>query len=206
MQAQIDHSRAAGAPALLELLKSHPTDARLPQALATLYIAQGNGLEALRWQAKGLAINENSVYDLEIVQAANLALNSAESGEAAVALLEHDFGARGVDVLYALLTRPGPLRGRIARSLSREEVRGHASPATLIAIDLHNASRCETKRALLPRAAQFGDHRTLNQLKPLTVNRGCGTLKLADCWPCLRKDAALRNAIASINARASLAH
>lgn len=205
-QAQIDRGRTAGIPALLELLKLYPSDARIMQALALTCIAQSNGLEALRWQAKALALNESSVYDGEILQAATLATSSAESGEAAIALLEHDFGARGVDVLYALSSRPGPMRSRVIHGLAQEDVRAHASPATLIAFDLHAAQRCEAKRALLARAAQYGDHRTLQQLKPLTIVRGCGTLKLGDCWPCLRKDAALRSAIASINARASLAH
>ena len=62
-QAQIDRGRTAGIPALLELLKLYPSDARIMQALALTCIAQSNGLEALRWQAKALALNESSVYD-----------------------------------------------------------------------------------------------------------------------------------------------
>jgi hypothetical protein len=113
-----------------------------------------------------------------------------------------------VDVLYALSNRsvPSRLKNRISQSLTKAEVRAHASPATLITLDLRIATRCETKRALLSRAAQHGDQRTLQLLKPLTITRGCGTLKLGDCWPCMRKDGALRNAISGISARASLAH
>ncbi|HRI52091.1 MAG TPA: hypothetical protein PLW65_18080, partial [Pseudomonadota bacterium] len=206
--AELTRANAAGIPALLQLEKTYPKDVRLPRALAQAHIAQGSGLEALRWQAKAVALLENSVYDGEIIQAATLAMSAADSAEPAIEPLQREFGTRGVDVLIALASRPGPgrVKSAINKSLTRAEVRAHASPAALIAFDLHAAVKCETKRALLSRAAQDGDQRTLLQLKALISTRGCGTLSLHDCWPCLRKDAALRSAIAAIPARTSLAH
>ena len=206
--AELTRASATGIPALLLLEKSFPRDVRLPRALAQAYIAQGSGLEALRWQAKAVALQESSVYDGEIMQAAALAMSAADSADPAIELLEREFGTRGVDVLIALVNKPGPSRVKssISKGLTQAEVRAHASPAALIAFDLRTAAKCETKRALLSRAAQDGDQRTLQQLKALTSTRGCGTLSLHDCWPCLRKDAALRSAIAAITARTSLAH
>jgi hypothetical protein len=166
-----------------------------------------NGLEALRWQVKALAQSESSIYDGEILHAATRAMTRAESTDAAIELLERDFGTRGIDVLIALLNKAGlgHAKARISQSLAKTEVRAQASPAALIALDLSTATRCEAKRALLSRAARDGDQRTLQQLKALTGARACPPPHRGDCWACLRKDGMLRNAIAAITARASLA-
>src|SRR6185295_11728708 len=90
------------------LAKKFPNDARVERALAHTYMAVGNGVEALRWLAKVLAQNEAIAYDGEIVQAASIALTASAplSADAAIALLENDFGSRGIDVLYALVLKP----------------------------------------------------------------------------------------------------
>jgi serine/threonine-protein kinase len=206
-QAELDRASAAGPAELLQLVQAHPTDTRVLRALAQAYLAQGNGLEALRWQAKAVALNETSIYDGEILQAASRALGSTESAEAAIGLLERSFGTRGLDVLIALMNKPGlgHAKGLISQRLTQEEVRARASPAALVALDLSTAVRCEAKRALLPRAARDGDQRTLLQLKSLNGTHGCGVMHRGDCWACLRKDGALHNAITAITARASLA-
>ena len=203
-QAQIEQASSGGVAALSALTAQYPQDPRIRRALAQALMAQNNGLDALRWMAKAVAIDSSIVSETEVRQAAELALNAAESTETALPLLESELGTVGVDVLYALATRPGQSRVKVARisqSLAKPEVRAHASAAALIALDLRAAEKCEAKHALLQKAAELGDLRTLEQLKPLLLTRNCGPMGLLDCWPCLRKDAALRTAIAAIAAR-----
>jgi serine/threonine protein kinase len=203
-QAQIEQASSGGVAALSALTEQYPQDPRIRRALAQALMAQNNGLDALRWMAKAVAIDSSIVSEAEARQAAELALNAAESTETALPLLESELGTVGVDVLYALATRPGQSRVKVARisqSLAKPEVRAHASAAALIALDLRAAEKCEAKHALLQKAAELGDLRALEQLKPLLLTRNCGPMGLLDCWPCLRKDAALRTAIAAIAAR-----
>ena len=67
--------------------------------------------------------------------------------------------------------------------------------------DLRAATRCEAKRAVLPRAAEEGDSRALPLLKPLLARSGCGFLGIKDCYPCLHQDRELSDAIAAIEGR-----
>jgi serine/threonine-protein kinase len=202
---QIDKALAAGPSALLELAKEFPQDARIKRKIAHVYMAQLNGLDALRWLALAMALDDSLVVDGEVLQAARMAAVKSESLDASIAILEKDFGARGVDVLYALATGPSPHRtkSRYAESLVRPEVRARASAAASIAIGLRAESSCAAKRDLLSRAAQEGDGRALEQLKMLTQKHNCGRYGLIDCWACLRKDSALDDAIAAIAARSA---
>jgi len=201
--AQIDRARTQGLSALLGLAQQFPQDARIQRSLAEMYIAQKDGISALRCLAKALTLDESSVAQGEVRQAATLALNAPETTDAAFSLLESELGARGVDVLYTLASRSGQnrIKTRSSLSLSKPEVRAHASRAALIALDLRAAEKCEARRALLPRAAKDGDQRTLELLKPMMQTLNCGPMGLVDCWSCLRQDTALQRAIAAIEAR-----
>jgi serine/threonine-protein kinase len=204
-KAQLDAAIAAGIPALTSLAAQYPEDAHVLRALAHTHMAQQDGLAAVRVLGQTIARDASLVGEGELLQAALMAMSNPESAEAVIALLETGCGARGVDVLYALATRTGAghskLRTRISQSLTRPQVRALATPAALVALDLRAAIRCEAKRALLGRAATDGDERTLVQLKPLLLTKGCSAFGHADCWPCLRLDTALQDAINAIAAR-----
>ena len=131
--------------------------------------------------------------------------------DSAVAALEGPLGARGVDLLLELTAksaRSSPRHAftaatqkRLADSLATPEVRAHASDAAAVVLELKDARRCDTKKAALAHATTSGDERSLAYLKPLTARSGCGFLGVADCWSCLRRDAALAEAIAAVEAR-----
>ena len=176
------------------------------RAAAQSYVAQKNGVEALRFLAKAWAMDANSITEGDIKPAMALSLSTPDAAEAAISLLEGELGAPGIDVLYALAIRPGPSqhKARLNQSLHKPEVRANASRAALIALDLHAKQKCEDRRALLPRAAQEGDQRTLEQLQLMIQKQNCGPMGILDCWSCLRQDAALQNAIAAIEARVKL--
>jgi hypothetical protein len=204
-QVQLEQASSSGIPALAALAEQYPQDVQVRRLAAQQLLAQGNGLDALRWMGKALALDRSSVPAAEATQAAALAFGKdSGSTETVLTLLETDLGSIGFDVLYALASQLGQSRQNVAllnQSLAKPQVRRSASAAALITQDLRAAEQCDAKHALLKKAAQLGDHRTLEQLRRLTLTRNCGPLGLVDCWPCLRQDAALLKAIANIEAR-----
>jgi serine/threonine-protein kinase len=156
--------------------------------------------EAKLW----LALDSNAANDTELSEALRAAALGKEDADAALALLEGPMGPLGVDVLYDLAYGPKPLGAvttRAKQALQSPEVRSHASEAALVALDLHAATSCEGKRAVLGRAKEAGDARASVLLTPLTYTQGCGFLRSRDCWSCMHRDGALKEAINAIAAR-----
>ena len=59
--------------------------------------------------------------------------------------------------------------------------------------------RATQKHALLQDAGDKGDARMAGMLTPYQSSRGCGFLGRSDCYPCLHKDTALKDAIAALS-------
>ena len=205
--AERQQAQAEGIPALLALVNKYPADAGAKRTLAMSFLAQQQGVEALRWLAKAASESPGSVGPGEVQQASLIALSTPDTVDTTIQLLETGFGSVGVDVLYGLAVRPGPsrIKARVRSSLSKPPVRALASPATQIAIDLRLTEACEEKRGLLPRAAQVGDARLLPHLQQLVSTHNCGPYGLLDCWACLRSDDLLQTTIATLSKRAPAA-
>ncbi len=199
--AERDQAKAQGIPALLALVNKYPSDSSTKRVLAMSFLAQEQGVEALRWLSKAEQDTPGSVGQGEVQQATMMALSTPDTVDTTVALLEEGLGAAGVDVLYALAVRPGPARvkARIRQSVSKPQVRALASPATRIALEMRMTDSCEEKRGLLPRAAQTGDARLVPHLRSLQSTRNCGPYGLLDCWACLHKDDLLQTTIAALS-------
>lgn len=200
-------AQTQGIPALLALVNKYPSDAGVKRTLAMSFLAQQQGVEALRWLSKAASDQPGSVGQGEVQQASLIALSTADTVDTTLQLLETGFGSVGVDVLYALAVRPGPSRvkARVRESLSKPQVRALAAPATQIAIELRLTDQCEEKHGLLPRAAQTGDARLVPHLKSLLSTRNCGPYGLIDCWACLRQDDRLPSTISTLSERAQKA-
>ena len=192
-----------GVPALLALHEKYPTDALVQRTIAMALLGEQQGLESLRWLAKASATRPGLIGPGEVQQAAIISLSTADTIDPTLQLLETGFGAVGVDVLYALLVRPGPARvkARVKASLSKPTVRAAGSPAAQIALDLRSTDSCDEKKALLPRAAQLGDARLVPHLKSLQSTHNCGPLGLLDCFACLRGNDTLQTTIAALAAK-----
>ena len=201
-------AKRAGVEALSALAERYPAD---PQVLRELVLAQGA-------EPAGLAAALDTIERLhplapkmllerpieEIVVGA--ARTSSELRGRALAILAERMGARGTDLLYDL-SRPGSAaRSEAQALLAQGEVRGRASKALRIALDLEQAQGCGAKAALLDRVESDGDERSVAILEPLTIGRssGCGFLKLGACPAQCGSDAGrMRKAIQTVRARSA---
>ena len=113
-------------------------------------------------------------------------------------------GPLSADLLYEMWTGTVSRNGatELARSLVfSKEVRAKASAELSIALELRTAETCEQNKALLPRVADKGDRRTLALLAKLSRRFGCGANKRQDCYPCLRDDKAVDDAMTAVKKR-----
>jgi hypothetical protein len=123
------------------------------------------------------------------------------------------------DALSAMAEAPGPLSadllyemwtGTVARNSATElarslvfskEVRAKASPELAVALELRIAETCEQNKVLLPKVIEKGDRRSLALLAKLSRRYGCGANKRQDCFPCLREDKAVDDAMIAVKKR-----
>ncbi len=116
-------------------------------------------------------------------------------------------GPQGVDLLLDVWTktRRSAKRRKVHKqalaALKRPDIRKRASPAAAIAIDLAFARTCGEHQKLLERAEKDGDARSARKLTALTARKGCGFLRMGDCFSCLRRGSALSDALKAAKAR-----
>jgi len=113
-------------------------------------------------------------------------------------------GPLSADLLYEMWTGTVVRNGatELARSLVfSKEVRAKASAELAIALDLRIAETCEQNQQLLPRVLEKGDRRSLALLAKLARRFGCGANKRLDCYPCLRDDKAVDDAMIAVKKR-----
>lgn len=207
-QAELDAARTQGPDALRALAEKHPSDPRIHHALVRSLGSQRRYVEAMQALARLGSLDPEAGRDVELIKLVVAAVqDTPESLRAAAALIEKDLGEAGIDLLYDLTVKQTQARWKpvLNQSAAKPEVLARASAATRVALELRAARTCEAKRALLSRAKEEGAQRALAQLRPLTQQQGCSIFGLGDCWPCLRRDNALQEAIAAIEARSKSA-
>jgi serine/threonine-protein kinase len=200
--ASIRQAAHAGAAALEDLAREYPEDARIQRELVRVNTTEGHGAAAMRALARLTALEPGAVRDDEMSDALVAALDGpSDASAAALRVAEGPFGARGVDILLDCSSRSGPAQNRCVQTLAKTEVREHASPAAKVLLELREATDCESMRAAVEHAGDLGDSRALPELRALSRRSGCGRRGRSDCWPCLRGDRTLDDAIASIDSR-----
>lgn len=122
---------------------------------------------------------------------------------ASFALLEGPMGQHGAELLYELSfsgdARAAPKR-RAEKWLRSKDFDRVASFPLYVTVKLRQAESCEDKHALLELAAA-GGRQTLDYLRELEVRTTCAPDDLANCYPCLRADSRLKDAITKLEKR-----
>jgi serine/threonine-protein kinase len=187
----------------LALIEALPVYKRTEQdwlALARGHARLGQHKEAVAGYRAVLSKRSSYAKDPQTLADLRRAAEDPEAYKIVINMCETRLRKNGLELLYDLWlgTREDDSKAMIAemaykklRILSRR-----AYPATRIAIDLEFAKGCEKIHGLLPRALKYGDQRSVEALTELSQTTGCGEGGKEDCYPCLRQDDLLREALA----------
>jgi hypothetical protein len=169
-------------------------------------LQEGRDAEAVGLVVKVLSKHPDRRSDGRIAEALYKLANSTEKGpgDSAFALLQGTMATKGADILYQLWLDKAvreSTRRRADKWLRSEPFARTASNALVIAVRLRMAESCEKKYELLPLAAKGGTAFALAYLRELETDKGCGIDGKSDCFPCLRKDGRLKDAIVQMESR-----
>ncbi len=106
----------------------------------------------------------------------------------------------GFDLLLRIASGTSPARQRALELTKDPQVQANASKASLVLVQLRDASPCG-RAAHLEAAAADADARALPLLTPMMAKKGCGFLSLSDCYSCMGTRAELTKAINEITKR-----
>ncbi len=123
--------------------------------------------------------------------------------EAQLGLAQHP-SALGSELLFevARRNRHNETIAEFAQMLlASESVYERASPALQIAIDGFTTHDCKSSRALLMRAQKGADRRAVFTMAKFARQTGCGAEQNEDCYPCLRNDDLLVDALRAARLR-----
>jgi hypothetical protein len=201
---EIEEAKKQGTAALEKLAERFPKDHRVFLELASENSAKGMHPAAVT--AVGKALEADTKANEQATASAVLtdAVRKRDTTNAAFEMLAGPMGSAGATALYDLSIDPDvrtQLRQRAEEWVKSDAFKKVAEPDVLIAGALRYAGSCSDRHDLLPRAADNGAKRTLDFLNVAKAPGGCGRRARNDCFPCLRKDSALKDAIAAIETR-----
>lgn len=204
---KLEQARSKGIEALEKLAEELPTEGLVRAELALAYAKNKRFEDAVDSSRIALALDPNLNENAKVAGALFRAAQSNNGSAATFRLLKGPMGAAGVGIIYDLARTEGisaRIRSTAEAALKDEEVRSTASPSLKLVLDLETAESCEELRSLVERAALVGDKRAIPKLQTFTERHGCGPEKSDDCYPCLRENSALVDAISTIENRVTL--
>jgi hypothetical protein len=203
--AEIEDAREKGLAALGALAQSYPADPAVLKALLLAHAADKSGYSpAVGLARRMFEADPTTIADADVKQVLFMAANSTpEVASLSLETMATAMGSHGPDLLFELILAPSVgkfPRERATQLLLSPDVQKKATPALLVAFDLHATTGCKRK-ALFGRARDDGDARSLTFLTPLVSTTGCGIILHRDCYTCLGSRADLRAAIQAIEKR-----
>ncbi len=153
---------------------------------------------ALDTYAKAVAHIPELRDNEEIATNVRLAAKDSATAVKAVAVAAESLGERGVNILFSTWADTARRTNATAlaeRYLKQSDVMENASVAVKLALEAREIEDCEHARRLLTKVMAEGDTRALRPLAKMRSVKGCGDHKQDDCWPCLRQDNLLEDAI-----------
>ncbi len=204
-EAALQNAQKAGPAALAALAGKFPRDPRVALEQARAALAAKEYVKAVGGVGRALnlepALSENKQLASILFQTAQVKAAS----DASFALMFGPMDKHGPDIAYDLaateIVKPW-IRARADQGLRSPDFTRLATPALSVAVALRYTTTCQQRYALLPRASELGDERTLGYLNMYKVSTGCGRHQKDDCNACLRVDSRLQDAIDAIKQRA----
>jgi eukaryotic-like serine/threonine-protein kinase len=206
-----------GESALDNIAEAHPADGWLRVQIARCYMPGGNNLLltkagkdggtgnaqlAFRWVSEGVRLDPALIGDRFVAGVLWYTAQHTDTREATFKLLSGEMLAAGADIIYDLAITPG-VPAAVADNarlwLGTSDFRVAASVEANVAALLVSAQSCDALVALLPRAVQQGDGRSLSFLQTLDIEKYCAAG--ASCKLCVDDGLALTDARNQLAAR-----
>jgi eukaryotic-like serine/threonine-protein kinase len=206
MDAQVERAKEQGLQALVALAREFPAEGSVQAELALELAKAKKYDEALDTARNALALDPKLNEDAKIAGALFRVTQAPLVRAAGFRLLQGAMGAAGASIIYDLAHTDGVnprVQTEALQLLERQELREVAAPPLLLVLELESKKTCEELKPLVGQAALLGDRRALPALEALSKTTGCGPKKQGDCYPCLRGDVKLSDAIAKIKQRAT---
>jgi len=201
---ELEDARKSGVPALEALAGKYPTDPRIALEIARAALAAKDYVAAASAVARTLKLDASFSDNKQLASILFQTAQMKAASDASFALLFGPMGRHGPDVAYDLAATEGVkpwVRARADQGLRSADFSRMSTPPLAAAVALRFATTCAERYALLPRAADLGDERALGYLNLYRATTGCGRRGKDDCYPCLRVDSRLDDAILAIKQR-----
>lgn len=144
-----------------------------------------------------IKMNGGMLVDKRMLGAMRKLADDDEYADEILSFAAEEMGSLGADFLFHVWSKTS-LKTKATTlafdKLTSRDVKAHYSPELKVAMELRDAEECGDYLKLLPEVEKVGDERSMNVLRKLAEERGCGDSKRKDCYPCLRKDKQLRDA------------
>jgi len=196
---------AEGADGLRVLSERYPRDPAVIKALVLAFASNPDTLlEAVEATRRLLSIapDQQDDKDLRYI-VSRAASDKGKASELAFVVMSQHMGKTGADLLYELMLQRSELETRAKIALESSRRASQFSPALAIAYDLRFSPSCASRLGLLPRAQEFGDERSAQQLLALSRRpQGCKRTKTRLCKaPCGDESRAFVDTVRKIYAR-----
>ncbi|HLV23050.1 MAG TPA: serine/threonine-protein kinase [Polyangiaceae bacterium] len=202
--ATLAEAKQLGLEALERFAKARPNEAAVQLALAEAELQGKQHARAVKNVERVIGLEPMRIHDPDVSNLLMAAAQVPASSDAAFELLESKMKAKGADVIYELAVTKGVppnVRRRAEAWLKTPAFQKNSSPELNVAVALRHATECRQRHALLKRAKNVGDRRSLSYLKSYQSKTGCGASKKADCHACMRGDDLLTQAITAVQQR-----
>jgi serine/threonine protein kinase len=157
---------AEGADGLRVLSERYPRDPAVLKALMLAFASKSDMLiEAIEATRRLLLVAPEERGDADVRFIVSRAANDrGKAAELAFVVMSQHMDKAGADLLYDLMLQRPELETRAKIALETSRRASQFSPALAIAYDLRFAPSCASRMGLLPRAQEFGDDRSAQQL------------------------------------------
>jgi hypothetical protein len=157
---------AEGADGLRVLSERYPRDPKVLRALMLAFASKSDTLiEAIEATRRLLIVAPDERDDTDVRYiVSRAAVDRGKAAELAFVVMSQHMDKTGADLLYSLMLQRPELETRAKIALEASRRASQFSPALAIAYDLRFAPTCASRVGLLPRAQEFGDDRSAQQL------------------------------------------
>jgi eukaryotic-like serine/threonine-protein kinase len=201
---QLADAVKAGSLALTALSEQFPRDGQVHLALARALLKDGDRVAAVSSVRKAVEADPGLTSDRYVAGVLWDAAQRPTSSDAAFELIKGPMRAAGADIAFDLAVTQAVPTNVAARARAWLRTKGFeriSTPEASIAAGLLLAPNCKARQALVKRAENVGDARSVPLLQQFQSGAGCAPPEGPDCNACLKGAPAITTALEAIRGR-----